>query len=57
MRRAPRVTLPRQQILPFAGAVLFGGMLGPVFLMLGLNAMPASGASLLGQPFAVAAAW
>jgi drug/metabolite transporter (DMT)-like permease len=30
-----------------AGAVLFGGALGPVLLMLGLNATPASSASLL----------
>ena len=32
---------------PLAGAVLFGGMAGPVLLMLGLSSMPASGASLL----------
>jgi drug/metabolite transporter (DMT)-like permease len=30
-----------------AGAILFGGVVGPVLLMLGLTAMPASGASLL----------
>jgi drug/metabolite transporter (DMT)-like permease len=30
-----------------AGAIVAGGMVGPVLLMLGLSAMPASGASLL----------
>jgi drug/metabolite transporter (DMT)-like permease len=31
----------------FAGAVIAGGLVGPVLLMLGLTGMPASGASLL----------
>lgn len=47
IRRAPRVRLARREMWPLAGAVLFGGMLGPVLLMFGLSNMPASGASLL----------
>ena len=47
VRRAPRVRLARCDLLPLAGAILFGGILGPVLLMLGLSNMPASGASLL----------
>jgi drug/metabolite transporter (DMT)-like permease len=31
----------------FAGAILAGGIVGPVLLMIGLTGMPASGASLL----------
>lgn len=46
-RRAPRVRPGRDQWLPLAGAILFGGVCGPVLLMLGLASMPASGASLL----------
>ena len=47
VRRAPRVRLERREFLPLAGAVLFGGVVGPVLLMFGLVGMPASGASLL----------
>lgn len=47
IRRAPRVRLARREVLPLAGAILFGGVLGPVLLMLGLSGMPATGASLL----------
>ncbi len=47
VRRAPRVRLARREFLPLAGAVLFGGVVGPVLLMFGLVGMPASGASLL----------
>ena len=46
-RRLPRVRLAPDERLPLAGAVLFGGLLGPVLLMAGLAGMPASGASLL----------
>lgn len=46
-RRSPRVRLARGELLPLAGAIFFGGILGPVLLMLGLSNMPASGASLL----------
>lgn len=47
LRRSPRVHLPRRDLPPLAGAVLFGGVLGPVLLMFGLSQMPATGASLL----------
>ena len=47
IRRSPRVRLARAEILPLAGAIGFGGVLGPVLLMLGLANMPATGASLL----------
>ena len=47
LRRTPRVRLPRSEWPPLAGAVLFGGMIAPVLLMVGLAGMPASGASLL----------
>lgn len=45
--RAPAVRLLRGEALWFAGAILSGGILGPVLLMVGLTGMPASGASLL----------
>ena len=47
VRRSPRVHLARDERLPLAGAILFGGVLGPVLLLVGLVNMPASGASLL----------
>lgn len=47
IRRAPRVRLARRELLPLAGAILSGGIIAPVLLMLGLSHMPASGASLL----------
>lgn len=47
IRRAPRPHLNRRELLPLAGAVFFGGLVGPVLLMFGLLGMPASGASLL----------
>jgi drug/metabolite transporter (DMT)-like permease len=47
IRRSPRVRLARNEILPLAGAIGFGGILGPVLLMFGLSGMPATGASLL----------
>jgi drug/metabolite transporter (DMT)-like permease len=47
IRRSPRVRLQRGEVLPLAGAIVFGGIAGPVLLMLGLSAMPATGASLL----------
>jgi drug/metabolite transporter (DMT)-like permease len=46
-RRSARVRLGRGELLPLAGAIAFGGMLGPVLLMVGLTNLPASGASLL----------
>lgn len=45
--RASAVKLPRNEAPWFAGAILAGGILGPVLLMAGLTGMPASGASLL----------
>jgi len=47
IRRSPRVHLTRRELAPLAGAIVFGGMLGPVLLMVGLTALPATGASLL----------
>jgi drug/metabolite transporter (DMT)-like permease len=44
---APAVRLPRNEVTWFAGAILAGGIVGPVLLMIGLAGMPASGASLL----------
>jgi drug/metabolite transporter (DMT)-like permease len=44
---APAVRLPRNEVFWFAGAILAGGIVGPVLLMIGLTSMPASGASLL----------
>ena len=45
--RAQAVQLPPGHWRWLAGAVLAGGVLGPLLLMLGLSRMPASGASLL----------
>lgn len=47
VRRAPRVRLGPGERLPLAGAVLLGGVLAPVLLMVGLTHLPATGASLL----------
>lgn len=47
LTHAPAVYLPRKELLWFAGAILAGGIVGPVLLMIGLRGMPASGASLL----------
>lgn len=44
---APSVDLPRNEGAWFAGAILSGGIAGPLLLMIGLRGMPASGASLL----------
>jgi drug/metabolite transporter (DMT)-like permease len=44
---SPAVSLPRDEVPWFAGAILAGGIVGPVLLMIGLTGMPASGASLL----------
>lgn len=45
--RAPTVRLRRSEAAWFAGAIVAGGIVGPVLLMMGLTGMPASGASLL----------
>jgi drug/metabolite transporter (DMT)-like permease len=47
VRRAPAVRLPRGEAVWLAGAVVSGGVLGPVLLMMGLAGLPASTASLL----------
>lgn len=47
VRHAPSVQLPFCEWPWLAGAVLAGGLAGPVLLMFGLSGMPASGASLL----------
>lgn len=46
-RRMPAVSLARGELGWLAGAILAGGIVAPVLLMLGLARMPASGASLL----------
>ncbi len=47
LTQAPAVRLPRGELFWFIGAILAGGVAGPVLLMIGLTGMPASGASLL----------
>jgi drug/metabolite transporter (DMT)-like permease len=47
LTRAPSARLPRNEVPWLAGAVLAGGVAGPVLLMFGLTQMPASSASLL----------
>ncbi|MBE7941934.1 MULTISPECIES: DMT family transporter [Ramlibacter] len=47
VRRSEPVRLPPGERLWLAGAIASGGVAGPVLLMAGLAAMPASGASLL----------
>ncbi len=46
-RKAEAVSLPPGDWLWLAGAVLAGGVVGPVLLMVGLSGMASSGASLL----------
>lgn len=47
VRKAAPIRLPVAEALWFSGAILAGGIVGPVLLMTGLTQMPASGASLL----------
>lgn len=47
VRRAPAVHLGSADWRWLAGAIVAGGIVAPVLLLLGLTAMPASGASLL----------
>lgn len=47
MTRAAPVRIPRGDLPWLLGAVMAGGVVGPVLLMFGLTGMPASGASLL----------
>jgi drug/metabolite transporter (DMT)-like permease len=46
-KRAPAVQLASTEAGWLAGAIVAGGVVGPVLLMVGLAGMPASGASLL----------
>lgn len=46
-RHASAGNLPLKELRWLAGAILAGGVVGPVLLMFGLTGMPASGASLL----------
>lgn len=60
VRRAPRVRPARADLAPLAGAILAGGIAGPVLILLGLSHLPASGASLLLNAegvFTAALAW
>jgi len=47
LSHARSVRLPWREVPWFAGAILAGGIIGPVLLMFGLTRMPASGVSLL----------
>lgn len=47
VRRSPAARLARGELWWLSGAVAAGGVAGPVLLMTGLSAMPASGAALL----------
>jgi len=47
LSHAPAVHLPTKGKFWLAGAIVAGGILAPVLLMVGLTGMPASGASLL----------
>lgn len=47
LRRTPAPHLQPKEWLWLMGAILSGGVLGPVLLLFGLRGMPASGASLL----------
>lgn len=60
MRRAGPVKLSKAEAVWLAGAIVSGGMIGPVLLMWGLSRIPASGASLLlnaESVFTVLIAW
>ena len=47
LSKAPKVTLPYRELIWFLGAILSGGIIAPVLLMLGLLGSSASNASLL----------
>ncbi|TXH71471.1 MAG: DMT family transporter [Thiothrix sp.] len=60
VRRLPKLHLPKSELIWLSAAILAGGVLAPVLLLLGLKAMPASGASLLLNAeavFTAALAW
>ena len=47
LSKAPAARLPRPQVPWLVGAVVAGGVVGPVLLMFGLNGLPASNTALL----------
>ena len=47
LRKAPAARLPRSQVPWLVGAIVAGGVVGPVLLMFGLNGLPASNTALL----------
>lgn len=47
VRQLPKFSLPKAELAWLLAAIFAGGVLAPVLLLLGLKAMPASGASLL----------
>jgi drug/metabolite transporter (DMT)-like permease len=47
LHRGPKGSISRRETPWLAGAVLFGGVLAPILLMVGLRSTPASAASLL----------
>ncbi len=47
LTQASKVVLPKAEIGWLSGAILAGGVIAPVLLLVGLSAMPAVGASLL----------
>ena len=60
LKKMPAIHLSRHEVPWLVGAILAGGIVGPVLLMKGLTAMPASGASLLlnaESVFTVLLAW
>lgn len=47
VRHSPRVHVDQAEIAPLVGAIFFGGVLGPVLLLVGLVNLPATASSLL----------
>ena len=47
LKRSPSPAIPGKEKLALAGAILAGGVIGPLLLMWGLSRMPAASASLL----------
>ncbi len=47
LSHAPAIHLPQNELPWFAGAILAGGIVGPVLLMIGLTGLPASDVALL----------
>jgi drug/metabolite transporter (DMT)-like permease len=47
IKKAPSIRLEKKDRLSLVGAVTVGGIVSPIFLLLGISKMPATGASLL----------